>query len=316
MALEPRKARSGPRTDLPGSRRGPQALDGPLLPAGGPKVPYLAAIRVSGAHGRLELEIDSQGVPPQGFPAPCTAVVRSCVSTMARSRSCSPQGPRGRRCLAFSRGRSVFTKCLVRGGVLEPRGRPPARPDKSSQYDSRRDTPTVSVRFRGVPRRPPGLASRNRRFVRARETLSKDRRMRRERSGIPRPRGAARISLAEVRAYLRSCEVERIAPRVSELATTLGVSRGTLIRAFKGIQGTTPSKYLHERQVARAKEFLNRGWSIERAAREAGYGTRRAFFRSFRTVTGTTPNVYRIGQSVPRQPHGRHDGVRPKATSH
>src|SRR6266566_835765 len=55
--------------------------------------------------------------------------------------------------------------------------------------------------------------------------------MRRKRSGIPR--GVPRVSLAGVRSYLRFCEVKRTAPRVSELARKLAVSRGTLISAVK-----------------------------------------------------------------------------------
>jgi len=94
----------------------------------------------------------------------------------------------------------------------------------------------------------------------------------------------------------------------------LGVSRGTLINAFKKLRGATPAKYLHEQQVAHAKELLKRGWSIERVADEASYGTKRAFFRSFRAVTGTTPNAYRIEQTVSRQADRRRDGVDSKAT--
>jgi methylphosphotriester-DNA--protein-cysteine methyltransferase len=129
-------------------------------------------------------------------------------------------------------------------------------------------------------------------------------------------RKADRISVAAINRYVRSCFARATTPRVSELAQKLAVSRGTLISAVKKLTGTTPAKYFRQQQVHRVKGFLRRGWPIELAAREAGYGTRRAFFRSFRTVTGTTPNVYRIEQSVPRQPRGRHDGVRPKATSH
>jgi AraC-like DNA-binding protein len=117
-------------------------------------------------------------------------------------------------------------------------------------------------------------------------------------------RGVARVSLGAVRTYLRFCRVYQKAPRVSELARQLGGSRGTLIRAFKEQLGTTPARCLRQDQIARAKDFLRRGWSIERVAREACYGTRRAFFRSFRAETGMTPEAYRIEQNVTRQPRG------------
>lgn len=61
----------------------------------------------------------------------------------------------------------------------------------------------------------------------------------------------------------------------------------------------TPVKYFQQRRVERAKDLLRRGWSIDQVFRDAGYGTRRAFHRSFRFVTGTTPAAYRAEQDVP-----------------
>jgi len=57
--------------------------------------------------------------------------------------------------------------------------------------------------------------------------------------------------------------------------------------------GTTPGAYLKAEQLTRAKRFLLRGWSIERAARTAGYATKRTFYRSFQEATGTTPAAFR-----------------------
>lgn len=106
-------------------------------------------------------------------------------------------------------------------------------------------------------------------------------------------RGAGRISVAAVHAYVRSCFARQAVPRVSELAETLGVSRGTLIKQVKKLKGTTPGAYLKAEQLNRAKRFLLRGWSIERAARTAGYATKRTFYRSFQEATGTTPAAFR-----------------------
>lgn len=114
------------------------------------------------------------------------------------------------------------------------------------------------------------------------------------------PRGAGRINFAAIDGYLRSCFARESSPRVSELARYLGVSRGTLIHELKQLRGVTPMKYLRQQQLERAKEFLRGDWSIEYVARKAGYGTKRAFYRAFHAETGTTPGVYRIGQSVPR----------------
>ncbi len=151
---------------------------------------------------------------------------------------------------------------------------------------------------------------------------------RRERSGLPlrmprksrhtakRGRKAAGtaprsgpISLEAVDEYLRSCFVRETPPRVSELARALGVSRGSLIKTVKDLRGTTPAKYFRQKQVARAKQLLDRGWSIERVVREAGFGVKRSFFRSFHAETGITPTRYRIEQSVTRQRRRSRDRV-------
>jgi AraC-like DNA-binding protein len=99
-------------------------------------------------------------------------------------------------------------------------------------------------------------------------------------------------------AYVRSCFAREAVPRVSELARELGVSRGTLISAIKNLEGVTPVKYLRRQKALRAEELLRQGLVIERVAREACYGTRRAFFRSFLAETGITPATYRLKQNV------------------
>lgn len=125
-------------------------------------------------------------------------------------------------------------------------------------------------------------------------------------------RETSHVTLAAIDAYLRSCLSDQTPPRVSELAWTLKVSRGTLISSFKKLRGTTPAKYFRQQEVQLAKELFQRGWSIERVAKQSGFGTRRTFFRSFRTETGMTPNAYLIEQNVPRQRHHRRDRLNGK----
>lgn len=122
-----------------------------------------------------------------------------------------------------------------------------------------------------------------------------------------RPRETSHIALPAIEAYLLSCRAARTAPRVSELARRLSVSRGTLISSVKKLRGITPAKYFRQRQVQCAKELIQRGWSIEIVAKRSGFGTTRTFFRTFRTETGTTPDAYRIEQNVPRQRRRVHD---------
>lgn len=123
----------------------------------------------------------------------------------------------------------------------------------------------------------------------------------REDPGVRAQRAANRVTLAAVDAYVRSCFAREAVPRVSELARNLGVSRGTLTSAVERLRGVTPSKYLRRQKAVRAEELLKQGVAIERVAREAFYGTRRAFFRSFRAETGMTPAAYRTEQNVTGQ---------------
>ena len=124
-------------------------------------------------------------------------------------------------------------------------------------------------------------------------------------------RGAARLAApitpAAIETYLRSCPADQTAPRVSELARRLNVSRGTLISFVKKLRGTTPAKYFRQRRIRLAKTLLQRGWPLDRVARQSGFGTRRTFFRSFRAETGMTPDAYRTERNVPRQHHPRRD---------
>ncbi len=131
-----------------------------------------------------------------------------------------------------------------------------------------------------------------------------------------RTRQGAPVSATAIDEYLRSCLIEGHRPRVSELARMLGVSRGTLIKAIKRLQGMSPGAYLKREQIACAKRLLRRGWSIERTARRAGYGTVRTFFRVFREATGMTPATFRDSeQNVSRHPVRRRDRLSPKSNN-
>jgi AraC-like DNA-binding protein len=129
-------------------------------------------------------------------------------------------------------------------------------------------------------------------------------------TGRRTPQGTARVSIIDVDAYLRSCFAGGTSPQTSELARALGVSRGTLAKEIKRLNGMTPGAYLKQEQLVCARRLLLRGLSIEKAARRAGYGTVRTFFRSFRDATGETPATFRAReQNVSRRPSGKRDSL-------
>ncbi|MEV5427888.1 helix-turn-helix domain-containing protein [Streptomyces sp. NPDC052701] len=78
------------------------------------------------------------------------------------------------------------------------------------------------------------------------------------------------------------------------MAARAGMSERTLSRRFREQTGTTPLQWLLRARVRRAQYLLeNSDHSVERIARQAGFGSATAFRERFRKVAGTTPYAYR-----------------------
>lgn len=98
----------------------------------------------------------------------------------------------------------------------------------------------------------------------------------------------------EVDQYLDRCFESEEPPRVSELATMLGIPREKLSRAFASQYGIALSAYLKQRQLQHAQTLLScSAESTTRVGYLCGFGTRRTFYRAFRRGTGTSPDRYR-----------------------
>jgi AraC-like DNA-binding protein len=98
----------------------------------------------------------------------------------------------------------------------------------------------------------------------------------------------------QVDLYLVDCFARRSAPRVSELADRLGLSRVAIGAQFHRESGEYLSDYMKRVQVEYAQELL-RGTDLTtaRVARAAAFGTRRTFHRAFLQRTGMTPDAFR-----------------------
>lgn len=97
-----------------------------------------------------------------------------------------------------------------------------------------------------------------------------------------------------VEEYLDRCFSAEEPPRVSELASVLGISRESLSRDFGAWYGMPLSAYLKQRQITHAQALLDKsGLSTTRIAYVCGFGTRRTFYRAFKRVTGMSPDQYR-----------------------
>lgn len=108
------------------------------------------------------------------------------------------------------------------------------------------------------------------------------------------PRIRTEIAIEQVDAYLERCGEDSTAPRVSELADELGVSRITLSRRFQETAGIALSVYFSEWRNDHAAELLaDSDLTAYAVAAKAGFGTARNFHRAFARIFGTTPATFR-----------------------
>ncbi|MFH8662242.1 GlxA family transcriptional regulator [Streptomyces afghaniensis] len=105
----------------------------------------------------------------------------------------------------------------------------------------------------------------------------------------PVPRGSALEPLLE---WIEDNLAHEVT--LSALAERAGMSERTFSRRFREQTGTTPLQWLLRARVRRAQYLLeNTDHSVERIARQAGFGSPTAFRERFRKVVGTTPYAYR-----------------------
>jgi AraC-like DNA-binding protein len=81
---------------------------------------------------------------------------------------------------------------------------------------------------------------------------------------------------------------------VAELATVSQVSRSTLAARFKQVVGQGPLEYLTAWRIELASQRLRQGTqTLDRIAREVGYGSESALSTAFKRVMGSSPREYR-----------------------
>lgn len=80
---------------------------------------------------------------------------------------------------------------------------------------------------------------------------------------------------------------------VDDMARIVGVSPRTLTRLFHDRHGTTPSRYLESVRVEAAQALLQRGATVESAARLTGFGSGETLRRTFLNRLGQSPSAYR-----------------------
>jgi transcriptional regulator GlxA family with amidase domain len=103
------------------------------------------------------------------------------------------------------------------------------------------------------------------------------------------------IDTGAVDAYVARCYAQATAPRVSECAHELGISRVTLSVRFQELTGTSLKDYFAALRAKAATTLLMESdLTTEDVAMRAGFGTPRTFHRAFARRFGVSPGRYRI----------------------
>ncbi len=107
--------------------------------------------------------------------------------------------------------------------------------------------------------------------------------------------GEAHRLVRKAMAYIHEHYTEPLS--LQEIAHSIGVSTGYLVRCFRHELGVTPIHYLNRYRISRAKKLLTTtGDTITAIASAVGFSDGSHFSRVFRKETGLSPREYRRGR--------------------
>jgi AraC family transcriptional regulator, regulatory protein of adaptative response / methylated-DNA-[protein]-cysteine methyltransferase len=102
----------------------------------------------------------------------------------------------------------------------------------------------------------------------------------------------------QIEAVKRACErieTAEEAPKLADLAASVGISPYHFHRVFKAITGVTPKAYAAETRARRAADKLRTAGTITEAIYDAGFNSSSRFYESTAARLGMTPGAVRRG---------------------
>lgn len=162
----------------------------------------------------------------------------------------------------------------------------------------------VLVLLSRPPARPPDRGEPNGRLVVAGDGILTPAELldllERETSGRDRLSPATRGALFRAVVYLQRHYHVPITRR--RLASVAGISEDYLSRTFHALYGIGPWEYLNRLRIHQAKARLaSTEESVQTVARKVGFRDRAYFSRTFRRLTGRSPQAYRAAGGIPEE---------------
>lgn len=108
--------------------------------------------------------------------------------------------------------------------------------------------------------------------------------------GKSRPEQQQTVGMDQVLAYMNENYQKDL--QVSQLAEMAGFSPNHFTKTFKNQMGSTPTEYLLQQRITKAKQLLVSSMKAKRVAEQVGYKDEHYFSRVFKKAEGVAPTLY------------------------
>lgn len=112
---------------------------------------------------------------------------------------------------------------------------------------------------------------------------------------MPKQKAKAMLTATHLDQLRTRLERDPTPPRLSELASELGLSSSQLLRRFRERHGLTPAQLVRANRERHLRGALKRGRDVTTAIYDAGFGAASRVYENAASTLGMTPAAYRRG---------------------